>query len=78
MVPFTIVNFNGLENEVTIKLRDVLGHSHELTLDAHGLADWTLGKPIQMALPNLPAEQRELLISGIPQSVWDSTFKEEE
>jgi hypothetical protein len=76
-VPFYIKNFNGLEQRVTIVIRDVLGHKHELTVDAEGLAAWQLGKHIQEALPNLTAAQRELLITGIPESMWDDMFSEE-
>lgn len=64
-----------LNNELVI--RDVLGHKHELTVDAEGLAAWQLGKHIQEALPNLTAAQRELLITGIPESMWDDMFSEE-
>ena len=76
-VPFYIKNFNGLEQRVTIVIRDVLGHKHELTVDAEGLAAWQLGKHIQEALPNLTAAQRELLITGIPEAMWDDMFSEE-
>ena len=43
-VPYYIKHFNGLEQQVTIVIRDVLGHTHELTVDAEGLAAWELGK----------------------------------
>ena len=76
-VPFYIKNLNGLEQRVTIVIRDVIGHKHELTVDAEGLAAWQLGKHIQEALPNLTAAQRELLITGIPESMWDDMFSEE-
>lgn len=76
--PFYIKDFDGLENKVTIGVRDILGHMHELTVDAEGLASWQLGIHIQDALPNLTAAERELLITGIPESMWDDIFKEEE
>ncbi len=78
MATFSIKHFNGLENKVIISVRDVLGHVHELTVDAEGLAAWQLGMHIQEALPNLTAGQRELLITGIPESMWDDIFREEE
>lgn len=77
-VPYYIKHFNGLEQQVTIEIRDVLGHMHELTVDAEGLAAWELGTHIQVALPNLTAGQRELLITGIPEAMWDDMFKDEE
>ena len=78
MATFSIKHFNGLENKVIISVRDVLGHVHELTVDAEGLAAWQLGMHIQVALPNLTAGERELLITGIPEAMWDDMFKEEE
>ena len=78
MVPFTIINFNGLENKIVIRLRDVLGYTHDLTVDAFGFAEYQLGKHIQEALPNLTAAERELIMTGIPESVWNDMFDEDE
>lgn len=39
--------------------------------------DWMNGRNIQDALPNLSANEREMLISGIDPAYWDSMFKEE-
>lgn len=36
------------------------------------------GKHIQEALPDWPAEQREILITGIHPACWDAMFKDEE
>ena len=38
--------------------------AHELTVPCEGLEAWKSGKLIQEALPELSADQRELLISG--------------
>ena len=37
-----------------------------------GLKDWANGKVCQEALPELTADQREMLISGICGQCWDS------
>lgn len=41
-------------------------------------ADFIKGRSIQYAMPNVPPEERELLISGICDSCWRRIFKNEE
>ena len=36
---------------------------------------WAQGELIQNAMPNVPAEERELLISGYCGVCWDEIFK---
>jgi len=44
-------------------------------VDALGYLEWTeLGKEIQNALPDLNADQRELLISGTHAHCWERLF----
>ena len=40
------------------------------------LEAWRNGELIQNAMPNLTANQREFLMTGIVQEEWDETFKE--
>ena len=48
-------------------------------VDALGYLEWTeLGKEIQNALPQLDADQRELLISGTHAHCWQRLFGSEE
>ena len=48
-------------------------------VDALGYLEWsTLGKEIQNALPQLDADQRELLISGTHAHCWSAPFGPEE
>lgn len=37
-------------------------------------ANWVSGMHIQDAMPNVPAEEREFLISGITPEEWKATF----
>lgn len=43
----------------------------EVTVRADGLASWMAGEVIQVALPDLTAEQRELMITGTHGRCWD-------
>ena len=36
--------------------------------------DWVAGKNIQIAFPNLSANQREILMSGICPECWEKIF----
>ena len=54
----------------------VCGESSVLDgVDALGFVEWSeLGKPIQEALPQLDADQRELLVSGTHAHCWTRLF----
>jgi hypothetical protein len=39
-----------------------------------GLQRWLAGERIQSAMPEVPAEDREFLISGISPTGWDRQF----
>lgn len=57
------------------------GAQNKLTLPGsaiHGIRRWRAGEYIQVALPDLTAEQREALITGIHQRCWDEMFKEDD
>lgn len=40
--------------------------------------DWQHGQYIQVAFKNLPAEQREFLMTGLTPAEWNETFGKEE
>ena len=42
-----------------------------------GIVEWSAGVLIQNALPELSADQRELLISGTCGKCWDKMFPED-
>ena len=47
---------------------------HTLECDTIGVDAWQNGELIQNALPELSADQRELLISGTCGKCWDKMF----
>jgi len=52
--------------------------THKLTVPIEGFIKWRSGVLIQQALPELSADDRELLISGVCGGCFDDMFKEEE
>ena len=50
----------------------------DLTVNVEGFVAWQGGKLIQEALPELDADQRELLISGTCPTCWEKMFPSEE
>lgn len=57
------------------------GKSSTLRINAEQLALWNKGILVQTAFPDMPAPERELLISGTHPECWNKIFdpaKEEE
>ena len=50
----------------------------DLTVNIEGFVAWQGGKLIQEALPELSADQRELLISGTWDKCWNEMFGSDE
>ena len=50
----------------------------DLTVNIEGFVAWQGGKLIQEALPELSADQRELLISGTCDKCWNEMFGSDE
>ena len=50
----------------------------DLTVNIEGFVAWQGGKLIQDALPELSADQRELLISGTCDKCWNELFGSDE
>ena len=50
----------------------------DLTVNIEGFVAWQGGKLIQEALPELSADQRELLISGTCDKCWNEMFPSDE
>ena len=64
-----------------MKIEKVCPHCHKLqTIEVNESQynDWMAGKNIQRAFPDLSADQRELLISGICHECWEEIFPEED
>ena len=53
-------------------------HTREIACTEEQLASWRAGMHIQNAMPNVSAEDREFLISGITPEEWIEEFGEEE
>lgn len=51
---------------------------HDLTVNVEGFVSWQAGEFIQEALPELDADDRELLISGTCPTCWDKMFPSDE
>jgi hypothetical protein len=50
----------------------------DLSVNVEGFIAWRGGELIQNALPELDADQRELLISGICPKCWEQMFPSDE
>jgi hypothetical protein len=50
----------------------------EVIAPVDGFRRWQAGEFIQDALPELSAEEREILISGICPECWDEMFPEDD
>lgn len=53
------------------------GTTHTMNIDVtlEQLKDWQGGMLIQNAMPNLTADEREFIMTGITADEWDETFK---
>ena len=54
------------------------GEINSVMADTLGIIRWKAGALIQEALPDLNAEERELLITGICTVCWYKSFSEED
>jgi hypothetical protein len=53
-------------------------HEMEIAVTQHQLYMWQTGTAIQRAMPNLTADQREFIMTGITPAEWAETFGEDE
>jgi len=61
---------------MNIQTTCICGATHVVTVDSQDYLAWKNGEYIQVALPYLNADERELLISGICSTCWDNMFAE--
>lgn len=54
---------------------DRCAENHQLRVNEQDYIDWQNGKHIQDAMPYIPAEAREVLISGICGECFDDLFQ---
>jgi glutamate dehydrogenase/leucine dehydrogenase len=78
MIPYTIINYDEASKNVTVRLKDLLGNKHDLTVTAQGLSNQEMGIGyIQDNFSNLTEDERELFLTGIPANFWNKMFKDE-
>lgn len=53
------------------------GEKMALWVKEDELAAWERGVPVQKAFPDLSAEEREFIISGICENCWEKMFGDE-
>lgn len=65
---------------IIVKKSILTGVTHEMELPISGnqLAAWQQGELIQDAMPELTADQREFLMTGITPDEWAKAFPEED
>lgn len=52
-------------------------HTLEISVTEAQLEAWKAGELIQKAMPNLTADDREFILTGVTPEEWDATFSEE-
>jgi len=53
-------------------------NTREIPVTQEQLDAWNNGALIQRAMPNISAEEREFIMTGITSAEWDYTFKDED
>lgn len=51
-------------------------HSLDIPVTQEQLDAWNSGMPIQRAMPNISADDREFIKTGVTKEEWDETFGE--
>ena len=64
----------NLEEVVVVTYCPFCGEAHEIAVNEMDYLDWKDGELAQNAFPYLSADEREMLISGICPSCWNSMF----
>jgi len=77
---FTIIAKNIMEDTYTVECQPCIVCSNKTCIDvpAQGIFWYNQGKLIQECFPELPKEDRELLITGTHDECFNSLYKEEE
>jgi hypothetical protein len=78
MRDFIIHKYNKGDEWVTIQVNDMLQNSHYIDVKMVDMAAYEDGALIQDAFPYLTTSQRELMLTGISDEIWDDMFGDEE
>ena len=72
-----IIGVTSLPNDmVTLHVQDLNGDIHYMDVDNQDLCAYEDGELIQNCFPYLTVEQREIIVSGMTQDMWDEMFGE--
>ena len=75
---FIIHEFNPDNEWVTIEVLDIFNNTHVMDVKRVDLVAYEDGALIHSAFPYLTSEQRELILTGLTDDMWDNIFGEEE
>lgn len=64
--------------DVTTNPCIICGEAGTVKMLVHHYLEWQSGKLINMVCPEMPAEMREMLISGTHPDCWDKMSQEDE
>ena len=53
-------------------------HTRDIPVTLEQINNWMSGMVIQQAMPNISADDREFLLSGITPEEWDAAFPEDD
>ncbi len=73
-----IHQFNPYSDWVTIQVIDMFQDAHYMEVKTVDLAAYQDGELVQSAFPYLTPGQRELIVTGITDEIWDEMFGDEE
>ena len=78
MNKITGVTTTPMNGWVTLTVTDVVGDNHYMDVKQIDLDAFEDGALIQDAFPYLTLEQRELILTGITEDMWNDMFGEDE
>lgn len=64
------------ETTIEVEVLSPNGRPHKLTLPLEGYHRWMDGALVQEAFPDLPIDQREILITGYDGEEFDALFRD--
>ena len=78
MNKITGVTTTPINGWVTLTVTDVVGDNHYMDVKQIDLDAFEDGALIQDAFPYLTLEQRELILTGLTEDMWNDMFGEDE
>lgn len=79
-VIFRVKNQRNTMSEIQVSTRQcsVCKQSSSVWVDSASYSQWRAGKLIQDAFPDMPAPEREVLLTGFHPACWEIEFPREE